>query len=331
MIISPDVNRDKMRYDAHNRTGFAGGADGFPVRLRPIRGAVAITLIMMVAARGFGFDARDQKQAQGQGAPPDLQITQVKPLAVTGASAATEVEVRWTAQVARLTSIEGFDVFLEVRYSDGSRGAARSEQLKPSARSAILQLATHPRPNGNGILKDFKVTVKARFKIASTLTVVQQVAAAQGNSLRATAGSSGASQPEVFITAAKLVNEGCPSAEQCVDVKWTATAPRNITINEFTVTIDALRKDGTRYANSKTASGTARQARLSAGPTGPQINSIKVSLLTGFSSLDFKTVVKEGTLTQAFSNGAHPDSPVNARGERREKTSPAATQKRVGR
>jgi hypothetical protein len=252
--------------------------------------------MMWLAARSLALDARDQKQAQAQGAPPDLQITQVKPLAALNGRATTDVEIRWTAQVPRFTIIEGFDLFLEARYSDGSRNATRSEQLKPSARSAIVQLATHPKPNSSAILKDFKATLKAKFKIASSFTVAQEVAPAQGDSVRSTAGSSSASQPEVFITAAKLITQGCSSGQQCVDVKWTAVAPRNITINEFAVSIDALHKNGMRSADSKTVGGQDRQGKLSAGPTGSEIKSFKVSLLTSFSLLDFKTVVKEGAL-----------------------------------
>jgi hypothetical protein len=262
---------------------------------------------MLMVARTLGFAPRDQKPVQPQGTPPDLQITQVKPLAAPGSGPTTDVEIRWIAQVPRLTSIEGFDVVLEARYSDGSKSSARNEQLKASARSALLQLATHPKQNSNAILKDFKVSVKAKFKIASTLTVVQQVTAAQGDSFRSTAGSSSSSQPEVFITAAKLVAQGCAPAQRCVDVKWTAVAPRNITISEFIVSIEALRKNGTRSSDSKTAGGSDRQARLSTGPNDSEISSIKVSLVTNFSSLDFKTVVKEGTLAQAVSSGDSPE------------------------
>lgn len=319
-----------MRYEGHSSTERAPERVGFPVFMKPGRAVGAITLMILLAMRALGFDTRDQNPAQGHGAPPDLQITLVKSLSSASPSATTDVEIRWIAQVPRMTSIEGFDVSLEARYSDGSRNTARSEQLKASARSAILQLATHPKPASSAILRDFKVTVKAKFKIASSLTVVQQVTAAQGNSLRSTAGSSGASQPEVFITAAKLATENCSAGQQCVDVKWTAVAPRNITINAFTVNVDALRKDGTRNSDSKTVSGANRQARLSAGSTGSEVSSIKVSLLTSFSSLDFKTVVKEGTLTQALSTGARPNMDITAGDESRENSSPA-TQKRVGR
>lgn len=252
---------------------------------------VAALLIIWLAARGAALDARE-------GAPPDLQITQVKALSTT--TATTDVEIRWTAQVPRLTTIDGFDVSLEVRYGDGSKGAARNEQFRPSTRSAILQVATHPRPNSNASVKGFKVVVKARFKIASSFTISQQVAAAQGNSFRSTAGSSSASQPEIFITLAKVVSQGCPQSNQCIDVKWTAVSPRNITIGEFTVSLDALHKNGTRSSDSKTVSGTDRQARLSAGASGSEVESFKLNLLTSFSSLDTKTVVKEGALAQTF-------------------------------
>jgi hypothetical protein len=302
MIISSDSEaRQDMRNDMYSRIDLAERAAGKAARRPSPRGVVAAALLMLLAARTPVFAARDQKSVQPQGTPPDLQITQVKPLAASGSALTTDVEIRWIAQVPRLTSIEGFDVVLEARYSDGSKSAPRNEQLKSSARSAILQLATHPKQNSNATLKDFKVSVKAKFKIASSLTVVQQVTAAQGDSFRSSAGSSSSSQPEVFITAAKLVAQGCAPGQRCVDVKWTAVAPRNITINEFIVSIEALRKNGTRSTDSKTAGGADRQARLSTGPDDSEINSIKVSLVTNFSSLDFKTVVKEGTLAQAFS------------------------------
>ena len=53
-----------------------------------------------------------------------------------------------------------------------------------------------------------------------------------------------------------------------------------------------------RSADSKTVSGTDRQTRLSAGASGSEVESFKLNLLTSFSSLDTKTVVKEGALTQ---------------------------------
>jgi hypothetical protein len=283
-----------MRNSVKKRTDFTGSVES----LRRHRTIVAITLIMWFATRSLALDARDQKQAQPQGAPPDLQITQVKALRASTASATTDVEIRWTAQVPRLTTIDGFDVTLEVRYGDGSKNVARGEQLRASARSAILPVAAHPRPNSNATVKNFKVTVKARFKIASSVTVAQQVNTTQGNSFRAMAGSSNASQPEVFITAAKFVAQGCPQGQQCVEVKWTAVAPRNITISEFTVSVDALHKNGTRRADSKTMSGTDRQARLLAGASGSEIESLKLSLLTSFSLMDSKIVVKEGALAQ---------------------------------
>src|ERR1051325_3266258 len=124
--------RQVMRNDMHNKIGFTNHPVSSQAFRRSRRAVFAITLMMWLAARSMAFDARDQKQAQSQGAPPDLQITQVKPLAALNVNATTDVEVRWTAQVPRLTTLEGFDISLEARYSDGSKSAARSEQLKPS-------------------------------------------------------------------------------------------------------------------------------------------------------------------------------------------------------
>lgn len=262
-----------------------------------------LVLPMWLALPASAFGAREQIQIPPQAAPPDVQITQVKALPVLKDRATTEVEIRWTAQVPRLTTLDGFDVLLEVRYSDGSRGVARNQQLKSTARAILLSLATHPRPNSTAVLKDFKASVSVRFRIASSFAVVHQVAASQSDSVRGSSGSSSGSKPQVFITTARLVTQGCPAEYQCVDVKWTAAAPRNITISEFTASVDALHKDGTQTTESKTVGGQNRQARLQAGRANVEVNSMKVSLLTSFSLLDSKTAVREGTFSIDSSKG----------------------------
>jgi hypothetical protein len=196
-----------------------------------------------------------------------------------------------------LTTLDEFDVLLEVHYTDGARGVARNKQLKSTSRAILLSLSTHPRPNSTAVLKDFKASVNVRFRIASSLNVVQQVAASQGDSVRGSSGFSSGTQPEVVVTAAKLVTQGCSTGYQCVDVKWTAAVPRNIIISEFTASIDALFKDGTQTTDSKTVGGHNRQARLQAGRANLEVNSMKVSLLTSFSLLDSKTAVREGTFS----------------------------------
>lgn len=256
---------------------------------------LALAIWLLVPASALG--ARAQKLIQPEAAPPDVQITQVKAVPVSKDKINTDVEIRWTAQVPRLTTLDEFDVLLEVRYSDGSRGVARNQQLKSTARATILSLATHPRQSSTAVLKDFKASINVRFKITSSFAVVHQVAASQSDGVRGSSGSSSGRQPEVIVTAAKLVTEGCPIGFQCLDVKWTAVAPRNITISEFTASIDALHKDGTQTRDSKTVGGLDRQARLQAGRANVEVNSMKVSLLTSFSLLDSKTAVREGTFS----------------------------------
>ena len=262
--------------------------------MRPLA-AFALALRLVVPASAFG--TREQNQIPPQAAPPDVQITQVKALPVVNEKATTDVEIRWIAQVPRLTTLDEFDVLLEVRYSDGSRGVARNQQLKSTARATILPLATHPRQNGAAVLKDFKASVNVRFRIASSFAVVHRVAAPQSDSVRGSSGSSSGTQPEVVVTAARVVTQGCSAGYQCVDVKWTAAAPRNITISEFTASIEAVHKDGTQTTDSKTVGGQDRQARLQAGRVNVEVNSIKVSLLTSFSLLDSKTAVRKGTFS----------------------------------
>jgi len=264
---------------------------------RPHGQLLAIVAMMMrLALPALAFDALEPKQIQPQAAPPDVQITQVKALPALKDKATTEVEIRWTAQVPRLTTLDEFDVLLEVRYSDGSRGVARNQHLKSTARAILLSLAAHPRQNSAAVLKDFKASVNVRFRIASSFAVVQQVAASRSDGVRASSGSSSASQPQVFITTAKLVTQGCSSGFHCVDVKWTAVAPRKITINEFTASVDALHKDGTQTTDTRTVGGQDRQTRLQAG-SRIEVDSMKVSLVTSFSLLDSKAAVREGAFS----------------------------------
>ena len=289
--------RDKTKRNrSQQRAGLIACAAGRMTTRPYTRPLAALALLMRLVFQSSAFDLREQKQIQPQAAPPDLQITQVKALPALSDRATTDVEIRWTALVPRLTALDDFDVLLEVHYSDGSRGAAQSQQLKPSARAAILTLATHPRQNISAIVKDFKATVKVKFRTASSFAVVQQVTR-QSDSLRTSSGSSSSNQPEVFITAAKLITQGCSSGQQCVDVKWTATAPRNITIREFVASVEALLKDGTHTTDSKTLSGQDRQTRLHAGPANVDVSSMKVSVLTSFSLLDSKSAVKEGSFS----------------------------------
>src|SRR5262245_42135856 len=87
------------------------------------RALVALSFILKLAQPSFGFDPRVHQPVQYRSAL-DLQITQVKGMAAQNDRLKTDVEIRWTAQVPRSTTIDEFDVRLEVRYSDGSRGVA---------------------------------------------------------------------------------------------------------------------------------------------------------------------------------------------------------------
>jgi len=288
--------RDKITRDqSQNRAGLIARTAGCRAALPHARSLAVLAFVLRLVVPCSAFELREQKQIQNQASSPDVQITQVKGLSAQNDRTTTDVEIRWTAQVPRLTTIDEFDVLLEVRYSDGSKGAARSQQLKPSARAAILALATHPRQNGTAILKDFKAAVKVSFRVASSCAVIQQVAAAQSIAVRPPSNSG--SQPEVSITAARLFTQGCLTGQQCVELKWTAAVPRNINITDFTAGVEALHADGTKTTDSKTVSNQERQARLQAGPSNVEVISMRVNLLTSFSLLDSKTAVKEGAFS----------------------------------
>ena len=257
----------------------------------------SLALFIVLLLPGFVPASAGPRRIQLEAAPPDVHITQVKARPAPITQTNTEVEIMWIAQVPRLTTLEEFDAVLDVRYSDGTRGVVRNQQLKSTSRATIVALPTHPRASSSAVLKDFRATVVVRFRIASSVAVVHQVMASQGDGTRGYSASSNRSQPDVVVTSAKLVTQGCSAGSQCVDVKWTAEAPRHISIHEFTATVESLHNDGTETRDSRIIGGQNRRVLLNAGRAGVEINSIKISLLTSFSLLDSKSAVREGSFS----------------------------------
>lgn len=249
--------------------------------------AVRLTLAVLMWLAATPPVAEGRAAQSAPAAPLDLQITQVRQLAALTATATADIEIRWTARVPRPMTLEGFDVSVEVRYSDGARGTANAPSLKATARSATLQVAAHPKANGTATLKSFHASIRARFKIASSLTVVQP-AAANGGNAHAEAG-----QPQVAITDARLA-PGCAANRECIDVRWTASAPRNTTFEGFTIGVEAQRRDGARRTDSKNVGAADRQTRLAVDTAGSAVASFKVTLNADFASLDSRTVTRDG-------------------------------------
>lgn len=255
-----------------------------PVGLSEV--AVSILWLALLAAKG---SAGSQMSAAGL----DLQISQVNKLPALDDGKTTEIEVRWTVQVARFVALDSFEVTLEVSYSSGARAVVTSGRLKPSARTSILEVPARSRAQANAEPKGFKAAVKASFKSISSVIVIRRFETAQPG--RAPSGGDPVAFPlELDITEARAASHGCPSGQGCVDVKWMASAPRNITIDEFIVTLETTHKDGSQRSASRNAAGSERRARISVGAIASEIMSMKVSLRTDFFSTASKTVTREG-------------------------------------
>jgi hypothetical protein len=223
----------------------------------------------------------------------DLQISQVNKLPALDDGKAIEIEVRWTVQVMRPFLLDSFEVTLEVSYASGARSVITSGRLKPSARTCIFEVPTPSRAEAFTGPKGFKAAVKASFRSISSVIVIREFDTAQ--QVRASAGGQpGASPLELEVTRARATSQGCPPGQGCVDVKWAASAPRNITIDEFIVTLETTHKDGSRKSASRNLPGSERRARISVGTIASEIASIKVSLQTDYFSSESKTVTREG-------------------------------------
>jgi len=267
--------------------------------------AAGLASLILLAFNATAFNTSDVFQPAPQDPPPDIQVTRVRALhelraesrAESQAAPRTDVEIRWTALVPHGTKIEAFEVLLEARYTDGSRGVARIRHLKPFARAVLLSLATHPRENNAAVLGDFKASVKVNFSVASSVAVFHDVPLTDSTSTADLSASNAGEpevRPEILITAAKLVPQGCISRHHCVDIKWSASAANNITINEFAVSLIALHKNGTRVTDSKIVSSRSRNARLLAGSIDSEVLSLRIAVLTSFFVRDSRTAVNTG-------------------------------------
>ncbi|HWP42958.1 MAG TPA: hypothetical protein VNO14_06975 [Blastocatellia bacterium] len=253
---------------------------------RMLRMTASIIWLVLIVARG---------SAQNDPGGLDLQITRVSKLPALGDSKATEVEVRWTAQVPRAITLDGFEVTLEVSYASRPKAIVTSGRLKPSARTSILKLPPHTGQQSSAEPSGFKASVKASFRAARSATVTSEFEAAQPGRPRAGRGETSGPPFELAITEARVTAQDCPPGQACVDVKWTANAPRNITIDEFAVTIETRHKDGSRRTASRLASGSDRRARITIGAASSEITSMIIGLQTGFFSADSKTVTRQGS------------------------------------
>ncbi len=257
------------------------------------RRAVIILFVSLAMALPEARAAVPRRAQQSD--PPDLHITRVRRLAAIGVAATAEIEVRWTAQVPRLTVIDGFDAGLEVFYTDGSKNSFSSNSLRPSARTAIFKVPTHPRQSGTADLKRFKASIRINFKITSRLTLTHEFTVEpQTGRLQSKSGRSSGDPIEISIAEARLTNQGCASGEQCIDVKWTATAARNLSFTGFEVKAEALHKDGARRSASASTGGTGRQTRLTLKSGGSAVTSASISLFAGMASSDSVTITQDG-------------------------------------
>ena len=256
-----------------------------------LRGEVGprIALAVLVCAGTWGPNSSSAARQSAAGQPLDLQITQVNRLMTSSDERADEVEIRWVARVPRSAIIDGFDVFLDVRYSDGSHSSARSESLKPSERSTVLNLPAHRRPNSAAVLRSYHARVKAKFKVGSSITVVHHVTPEGRGGSRAGGGG----QPDVLITGTKMV-DACADNQRCVEVRWSVNSPRAVLVEGFAVAIDAEQKNGEHATSSATAGGGERLARLSLGPVSSEVLAIRATLVASFSSADSRTAFREG-------------------------------------
>jgi hypothetical protein len=253
-------------------------------------------LLVVIAAFGFSVIAVERPGYAGPRPTlrvlknSELQITGIRRLATTEDAPMSEIEIRWTTLTPRPATIDGFDAALEVHYSDGLTSLVTSGGIKASSRAVVLRVPTHSRPGRGALLKEFKGTIKARIKSSSSFSLSRECGGQlqildQSDSDRGTVN-----HPEVSIHEARIGSRGA------VDVKWTASAPRNITITAFNVNVDAVLKDGRFVSGSAAARGWSRHVKLLIErPDDSPVACMKVSLITWFFSIETKTAVKEGT------------------------------------
>jgi len=253
---------------------------------RGLAGAALAILVLAVVGRA------DSPADDAKGVP-SIHITQIRSLPAPVNNLSAEIETRWIARIPKRALIQNFQVLLEVRYSDGSQSSAHSDILKASTRSAILRVPAHSAQNSNAILKEFKARVKAMFKMASSFTIVREVAGSQFRTSASAFASAAGAAAKAAITFVNT-SDSCSDGQPCLEVRWTIKAGRNVILNDFIVTADVLHANGDRSTHTRAAASSERQTRFNISAPSSEVKSVAIALLTNFYFTDSATAMKEG-------------------------------------
>jgi hypothetical protein len=239
--------------------------------------------------------AASDKGEDGVPERPEVRITRVTQLEMSADPARAEFDVSWIVLVPTGTTLEGFNVRLEVVYGSGSRQTARAT-LARGARTTRLSLL---RPAPGARAQHFFASVTTRFRsvLPNPVTLTRAFDLVSGTATGSAAISAGpASGRSSGVKAEIIAARPCDGSGECYEVAWRAMPlSRQITILDFTLGIDLRYEDGAQTRAQANAGGEARTARLAVdGPGEARAKTLRATLMTNLAVSDAQTVTRSG-------------------------------------
>jgi hypothetical protein len=266
-------------------------------------GRLAGVLVACLVSFAAGVRAQDPQTSHGAlGGPPAVVITQVQSL---GASAkGRQFQIRWTVQSPNGTTILGYTVRLEIKFTQNLRQTAVvSAAPEPTSARPFF-----PDAPADAIPISFNAIIETQFKTPETnsITTIRDLTFQEGGIATAPVVSGGPLPPDKPVAQIFRVTHLTPSTNipDRYRVEWNAQAAQGITIDRFGLSGEV--KYGfkqtpenpvppqTRQTTQSIGFGSTRQGDLEVKDP-PQIGtpkplSIRVILNTNFTALVTRTL-----------------------------------------
>jgi hypothetical protein len=194
----------------------------------------------------------------------DVRITRVTNRGIVGDDSTLVIRVEWSAEARQIIEFVGFNAFVEVEYTDGSKNS-NSQSVGASARQADLRVLN----KGSNQPRKFTARVRTDFNFADAnfRTQTEEFTLSKANGFESAGPASTTPRPSdaVSIGKVKARFDGCGANNHCFTVEWGVRPVASVTFTGFNVqgAITYVTGAGTvQRSASASAPANARSAQL---------------------------------------------------------------------
>ncbi|MEW6208273.1 MAG: hypothetical protein AB1631_07890 [Acidobacteriota bacterium] len=260
-----------------------------------------VAIFFLVAAAPGAQAQKDADLTKPAIGAPDVRITAVTNRGVATDDSVLSIRVAWSAEARQITTLLGFEAFVEVEYTDGSKSSG-SRSVGASVRQADIGV-----PNkGSNLPRRFTARVVTEFKVLHPNFIDQTIEfdlnKANGfNAILTDASFSPRPSSEVFsVSRVRLNSGGCPSGKHCFIINWSATPRPGIQLGDvsFNAQINYINQTNETRGASASAPVSARTVTMTCNQPKEKSSGVRVKLTSRVSAHVFS---KQNTaLTGSF-------------------------------